>query len=74
MLTAYLGEPDVNKAVEAIQDMHAPQSYMAELLSHMVIQTLDKSDEDRENISKLISVLKKESVITSDQFMEVSEN
>lgn len=71
LLTAYLEEPDVNKAVEAVKDMHAPKRYMPELISYLIIQTLDKSDENRENISKLISALKEQSLITSDNFMEV---
>ena len=72
LLKAHLEEPDVNKAVEAVRDMNAPRRYMPELVSYLIIETLDKSDEQRANISKLISALKEQAMITPENYMDVS--
>lgn len=70
LLKLHLEEPDVNKAVEAVRDMNAPKRYMPELVSYLIIETLDKSDEQRANISKLISALKEQTMITAENYME----
>ena len=44
---------------------------MSEAVTHMMLQTLEKNDEDRDNISQLVVALKEEAMITSDHFIEV---
>ena len=46
--------------------------YLPELVSYFIQHALDKSDSDREDVSKLITELKSAGVISSEAFMEVS--
>lgn len=41
------------------------------MLSKVIILSLDRSDEDKEKASSLISLLKQEGIATSDNFMQV---
>jgi len=44
------------------------------MLTDMIINTVDKTDTDRENVMKLVIALKAENLITSSHFMDVSEH
>lgn len=45
--------------------------YVPELLTKMMKMTVEKTDDDRERMMSLISAMKADSQITSEQFMEV---
>lgn len=52
--------------------MRAPKPFLPEMLSKMIVQTLDRSDEDKEQASCLIDALRQEGLITGENFMQVS--
>lgn len=45
---------------------------MPEMLTEMIISTIDRTDTERENVMKLVVTLKSENLITSTQFIDVS--
>ena len=72
MLKTYFEEADAEAAAAVIKELKPPKKYLNELVAYVMLESLDKSDNDRDNISKLISAMKKEGVITGEHFMEVS--
>ncbi|XP_066278711.1 eukaryotic translation initiation factor 4 gamma 2-like isoform X1 [Branchiostoma lanceolatum] len=70
MLTEYLNTKTVDEAVRSVRDMRAPKKHMPELTSHLMTYALNKEDSDREAISDLIAALRKDSVISSEHFIE----
>ena len=72
MLTSFLdGGYDTDAALDALRSLKAPRSYMPDLVTYLVLRSLDKSDTDREAIAKLIVAAKREDLITSQLFMKV---
>lgn len=41
------------------------------MVEFLMLKSLDQSDMDRESVAKLIQTLKEESMVESEQFMEV---
>uniref|UniRef100_A0A7M4EE27 Eukaryotic translation initiation factor 4 gamma 2 n=1 Tax=Crocodylus porosus TaxID=8502 RepID=A0A7M4EE27_CROPO len=74
VVTEYLNNGNANDAVNSVREMRAPKPFIPEMLSKVVIQSLDRTDEDREKASSLISLLKQEGVATSDNFMQAFLN
>ena len=72
MLKTYFEEADADAAATVIKELKPPKKYLNELVAYVMLESLDKGDNDRDNISKLISAMKKEGVITGEHFMEVS--
>lgn len=70
-MTEYLNNGNANDAVNAVREMRAPKHFIPEMLSKVISQSLDRSDEDKEKASTLISLLKQEGIATSDNFMQV---
>lgn len=73
-MTEYLNNGNANDAVNTVREMRAPKHFIPEMLSKVIIQSLDRSDEDKEKASTLISLLKQEGIATSDNFMQVLES
>lgn len=71
VVTEYLNSGNANEAVNGVKEMRAPKHFLPEMLSKVIILSLDRSDEDKEKASSLISLLKQEGVATSDNFMQV---
>ena len=71
MLKTYFEEVDTEAAATAIKELKPAKKYLNELVAYVILESLDKDDNDRDNISKLISAFKEEGVITGDHFMEV---
>lgn len=70
-MTEYLNNGNANDAVNGVREMRAPKHFLPEMLSKIILQSLDRSDEDKEKASALISLLKQEGIATSDSFMQV---
>jgi len=70
-VTEYLNSGNANEAVSGVREMRAPKHFLPEMLSKVIILSLDRSDEDKEKASSLISLLKQEGIATSDNFMQV---
>ena len=71
VVTEYLNSGNANEAVNGVREMRAPKHFLPEMLSKVIILSLDRSDEDKEKASSLISLLKQEGIATSDNFMQV---
>ena len=54
--------------------MRAPKHFLPEMLSKIILQSLDRSDEDKEKASALINLLKQEGIATSENFMQAFLN
>uniref|UniRef100_K7GHZ1 Eukaryotic translation initiation factor 4 gamma 2 n=1 Tax=Pelodiscus sinensis TaxID=13735 RepID=K7GHZ1_PELSI len=70
VVTDYLNNGNANEAISGVREMRAPKHFLPEMLSKVIIQSLDRSDEDKEKASALISLLKQEGIATSDNFMQ----
>lgn len=70
-MTEYLNNGNANDAVNSVREMRAPKHFISEMLSKIILQSLDRSDEDKEKASALINLLKQEGIATSDNFMQV---
>uniref|UniRef100_A0A2K5CCM5 Eukaryotic translation initiation factor 4 gamma 2 n=1 Tax=Aotus nancymaae TaxID=37293 RepID=A0A2K5CCM5_AOTNA len=65
---------NANEAVSGVREMRASKHFLPEMLSKVIILSLDRSDEDKEKASSLISLLKQEGIATSDNFMQAFLN
>ncbi|XP_073898010.1 eukaryotic translation initiation factor 4 gamma 2 [Castor canadensis] len=74
VVTEYLNSGNTNEAVNGVREMRAPKHFLPEMLSKVIILSLDRSDEDKEKASSLISLLKQEGIATSDNFMQAFLN
>ncbi|XP_031968108.1 eukaryotic translation initiation factor 4 gamma 2 isoform X2 [Taeniopygia guttata] len=74
VVTEYLNNGNANDAVNTVREMRAPKHFIPEMLSKVILQSLDRSDEDKEKASTLISLLKQEGIATSDNFMQAFLN
>lgn len=74
VVTEYLNSGNSNEAVNGVREMRAPKHFLPEMLSKVIILSLDRSDEDKEKASSLISLLKQEGIATSDNFMQAFLN
>lgn len=67
----YLSSKNLTDAVTGVRDMRAPKHFLPEMLSKIIICSLDRPDEDKEHVSTLIHTLRAESLITGENFMQV---
>ncbi|XP_049636628.1 eukaryotic translation initiation factor 4 gamma 2 [Suncus etruscus] len=74
VVTEYLNSGNANEAVNGVREMRAPKHFLPEMLSKVILLSLDRSDEDKEKASSLISLLKQEGIATSDNFMQAFLN
>lgn len=74
LLTDFLENGETNEALTAFKDMYAPKKYIPELLTKMMKMTVEKTDDDREKMMTLISAMKADNLITSDQTMEALQS
>lgn len=70
-MTDYLNNGNAADAINGVKEMRAPKHFISEMISLIVLQSLDRSDEDKERASELIGILRQEGVATSDNFMQV---
>lgn len=71
-MTNYLNGKDIGEAVSAAMEMKAPKYFLSEMLNKMIVFTLERSDEDRENTSKLIHALSTEGLVSRESLLPVS--
>lgn len=71
IMAEYLSSKNLTDAVTGVRDMKAPKHFLPEMLSKIIICSLDRPDEDREHVSTLIHTLRAESLITGENFMQV---
>uniref|UniRef100_A0A8C7Z2X2 Eukaryotic translation initiation factor 4, gamma 2b n=1 Tax=Oryzias sinensis TaxID=183150 RepID=A0A8C7Z2X2_9TELE len=70
IMTEYLNSKNLTEAVISVRDMKAPKHFLPEMLSKIVLFSLDRSDEDKEHVSTLIHSLRTEGLISGENFMQ----
>ncbi|XP_046897533.1 eukaryotic translation initiation factor 4 gamma 2a [Hypomesus transpacificus] len=70
IVTDYLNGKNIDDAVNGVREMKAPKHFLPEMLSKIVICSLDRSDDDKEQASTLIHNLRSEGLITGENFMQ----
>ncbi|XP_073421162.1 eukaryotic translation initiation factor 4 gamma 2-like, partial [Dendrobates tinctorius] len=73
-VTEYLNNGNAADAINSVKEMRAPKHFIPEMISRIILQSLDRSDEDKARASSLIGVLWQEGVATSDNFMQAFLN
>jgi len=71
-VTEYLNSKNMEDAVIGVREMKAPKHFLPEMLSKIILCSLERTDEDREQASTLINTLRTEGFITGENFMCVS--
>lgn len=71
VVTEYLNKKNMDDAVNGIREMKAPKHFLPEMLSKIIVCSLERSDEDKEQASALINTLRTEGLVTSENFMQV---
>lgn len=71
VVTTYLSSKNMNDAVNGVREMRAPKHFLPEMLSKMIMCSLENPDEDREHVSTLINTLRVEGLVTGENFMQV---
>uniref|UniRef100_A0A6Q2XDX9 Eukaryotic translation initiation factor 4 gamma 2 n=1 Tax=Esox lucius TaxID=8010 RepID=A0A6Q2XDX9_ESOLU len=74
VVTEYLNSKNVEEAVTSVRDMKAPRHFLPEMLSKIIVVSLDRSDEDREHASTLIHTLRTEGLVAGENFMQAFLN
>uniref|UniRef100_A0A671PYI1 Eukaryotic translation initiation factor 4 gamma 2 n=1 Tax=Sinocyclocheilus anshuiensis TaxID=1608454 RepID=A0A671PYI1_9TELE len=74
VVTAYLSSKNMNNAVNGVREMKAPKHFLPEMLSKMIMCSLESPDEDREHVSTLINTLRMEGLVTGENFMQAFLN
>ncbi len=72
IVTEYLNNKNIEDAVNGVKEMKAPKHFLPEMLSKIILCSLERTDEDREQASTLIHTLHTEGFITGENFMQVS--
>ncbi|KAM4630967.1 eukaryotic translation initiation factor 4 gamma 2a, partial [Polymixia lowei] len=66
----YLNSKNVDEAVNGLREMKAPKHILPEMLSKMVVFSLDRPDEDKEHTSTLIHALCTGGLVTGENLMQ----
>ncbi|MGH0147661.1 UNVERIFIED_CONTAM: hypothetical protein FKN15_011308 [Acipenser sinensis] len=74
IVTEYLNSKIINYAINGVREMKAPKHFLPEMLSKIIICSLDRSDDDKEHASTLIHSLRHEGLISGDNFMQAFLN
>uniref|UniRef100_A0A8C9RVH1 Eukaryotic translation initiation factor 4 gamma 2 n=1 Tax=Scleropages formosus TaxID=113540 RepID=A0A8C9RVH1_SCLFO len=74
VVTEYLNSKNINEAVNGIREMKAPKHFLPEMLSKIILCSLERLDEDREHASTLIHMLRTEGLVTGENFMQAFQN
>uniref|UniRef100_A0A3Q3W5Q0 Eukaryotic translation initiation factor 4 gamma 2 n=1 Tax=Mola mola TaxID=94237 RepID=A0A3Q3W5Q0_MOLML len=70
IVTEYLNCKNLTEAVSGVREMKAPKHFLPEMLSKIIVCSLDRPDEDKEHASTLIHTLRTEGLITGENFMQ----
>ncbi|XP_070702534.1 eukaryotic translation initiation factor 4 gamma 2a [Pempheris klunzingeri] len=70
LMADYLNSKNDDEAVSALREMKAPKHLLSEMLNKIVVYSLDRSDEDKEQASTLIHALCTEGVVTGENLLQ----
>ncbi|KAM7406104.1 hypothetical protein PAMP_000503 [Pampus punctatissimus] len=66
----YLNSKNIDEAVTAVREMKAPKHFLSEMMSKIVVYSLDRSDEDKEHASTLIHTLCTEGLVAGENLLQ----
>lgn len=72
MAADYLNSKNIDEAVTVMREMKPPKHFLSEMMSKIVVHSLDRSDEDKEHTSTLIHALCTEGLVTGENLLQVS--
>ncbi|XP_033646152.1 eukaryotic translation initiation factor 4 gamma 2-like [Asterias rubens] len=70
LLETYLTSDDLTAATDGWKDLRVPAEHVSSLMCELMTNAVAKGDAERESVSKLITALKQQSLITSLQFVD----
>uniref|UniRef100_A0AAY4DNV8 Eukaryotic translation initiation factor 4 gamma 2 n=1 Tax=Denticeps clupeoides TaxID=299321 RepID=A0AAY4DNV8_9TELE len=70
IVTEYLNNKNIDDAVGGLREMKAPKHFLSEMLSKIILCSLERSDEDKEYASTLINTLRTEGLVSGENFMQ----
>uniref|UniRef100_A0A8C5EB13 Eukaryotic translation initiation factor 4 gamma 2 n=1 Tax=Gouania willdenowi TaxID=441366 RepID=A0A8C5EB13_GOUWI len=74
IVAEYWNTKSLTEAVSGVREMRAPKHFLSEMLSKIIMCSLDRPDEDKEHASTLIHMLRTEGLITGENFMRAFLN
>uniref|UniRef100_A0A3B3QLM6 Eukaryotic translation initiation factor 4 gamma 2 n=1 Tax=Paramormyrops kingsleyae TaxID=1676925 RepID=A0A3B3QLM6_9TELE len=74
IMTEYLNSGNVGGAASSVREMKAPKHFLPDMLSKMLLCSLERSDEDKEHTSTLVYALRAEGLISGDNFLQAFLN
>lgn len=66
-----MNSKNLTDAVSGVRDMKAPKHFLPDMLSKIIVCSLDRSDDDKEHASTLIHTLRTEGLVSGENFMQV---
>uniref|UniRef100_A0A3Q2YIL4 Eukaryotic translation initiation factor 4 gamma 2 n=1 Tax=Hippocampus comes TaxID=109280 RepID=A0A3Q2YIL4_HIPCM len=73
-MSEYFTSKNLSEAVSSVREMKAPKHFLSEMLSKIIVCSLDRPDEDKEHASTLIHALRVDGLITAENFMQAFLN
>ncbi|KAJ0041732.1 hypothetical protein NL108_010573, partial [Boleophthalmus pectinirostris] len=70
IMSNYLNNKNVNDAVNSVRDLKPPKHFLSELVSKVVVYSLDRSDEDREHTSTFVHTLCTSGLVTGENLQQ----
>uniref|UniRef100_A0A673CEK3 Eukaryotic translation initiation factor 4 gamma 2 n=1 Tax=Sphaeramia orbicularis TaxID=375764 RepID=A0A673CEK3_9TELE len=70
IVTDYLSSKNVNDAVNNVKELKVPKHFLSEMLSKIVVFSLDRSDGDKEDVSTLIHALCTDGLVTGENLLQ----
>ncbi|XP_074660578.1 eukaryotic translation initiation factor 4 gamma 2-like [Tubulanus polymorphus] len=70
LLSEYLQTECIEDACVTMRNMKAPKKFYPDMVALLMIKSVDKTEENRSAVSKLITGMKTDNVITCEHFME----
>ncbi|KAG2462508.1 IF4G2 factor, partial [Polypterus senegalus] len=74
IVTEFMNNKTINDAVAGLREMKAPKHFLPEMLSKIILCSLDRTDDDKEHASTLIHSLRQEGLISGENFMQAFLN
>lgn len=71
-MTDYQNNKNIDEAVNAAKEMKVPKHFLSEMLNKIIVHSLNCSDDEREDASKLIHALCTECLVTHENLIPVS--
>ncbi|XP_062860253.1 eukaryotic translation initiation factor 4 gamma 2b [Trichomycterus rosablanca] len=70
IIEEYLNSTNLEDSVTGVREMKAPKHFLPEMLRTIILCSLDRSDEDKEQVSTLIHTLRTEGIVSGENFMQ----